>query len=193
MNKANAFNIAKIKTNSIDWYFPHYTPSFSQEKLIRTQIVNKNPTELRYVERSVFMKEVNKQNLWTFELGAQEGINVPIWIILGFQQSDRQHDQNLNNDTFYRPPVISAQCIIGTEKNPDSAILLTYDDDDYSQGFTQIKEAFRALSKDDILKPYISDNDFRSTNDGNNIGYNLYVFDKRCKKNFESAQPIKVE
>ena len=40
------------------------------------------------------MKEVNTQNLWTFELGTQEGINVHIWVIIGFQQSDRQHDQN---------------------------------------------------------------------------------------------------
>ena len=116
------------------------------------------------------MKEVYTQKLWSFELGTQEGINVPIWIIVGFQQSDRQPDQNLNNYTFYRPPMTSAQCIIGTEKYPDSAFLLNYNADDYSQGYTQIKEAFRALSKDDILKPYISDNDFRSSNDGNNIG-----------------------
>ena len=86
--------------------------------------------------------------------------------------------ENLNNDTFHRPPVISAQCIIRTEKYPDSAILLNYNEDDYSERYARIKEAFRAVSKGDILKPYISDNDFRSTNDGNNIGYNLYVFDK---------------
>ena len=129
----------------------------------------------------------------TFELGTQEGINVPIWVIIGFQQNDRQHDQNLNNDTFHRPSVISAQCIIGTEKYPDSAISLNYNDDDYSQGYSQIKQAFRALSKDDILNPYISDNDFRSTKYGINIGYILYVFDERYQKIFESAQPIKVE
>ena len=104
-----------------------------------SQIVNKKPTELRYVERSVFMKEVNTQNFWTFELGTQEGINVPMWIFVGFQQSDRQHDQNLSNDTFYRPPVISAQYLIGTEKYPDFAILLNYDDDDFSQVYVQIK------------------------------------------------------
>ena len=164
-----------------------------KKKILMGQIVDKKPTQLRYVERSVFMKEVNTQNLWTFELGTREGINVPIWIIVAFQQSDRQHDQNLNNDTFYRPPVISAQCIIGTEKYPDSAVLLNYNDGNYSEGYAQIKEAFRALSKDDIPKPYISDNDFRSTNDGNNIGYNLYVFDIRYQKFFEDSQPMKVE
>ena len=112
---------------------------------------------------------------------------------VGFQQSDRQHDQNLINDTFDRPPVTSAQCIIGTEKNSDSAILLNYNDDDYSQGYGLIKQAFKGLTKDDILEPYISENVFRSNNTGDNIGYNLYSFDKRYQKNIEAAQPIKVE
>ena len=33
-----------------------------------------------------------------------------------FSTRDRQDSQNLNNYTFYRPSVTSAQCIIGTEK-----------------------------------------------------------------------------
>ena len=61
------------------------------------------------------MKEVNNQNLWNFELGSQESMNVPIWIIIGFQQQDRQDSRNLNNDTFLRLPVVSALCVNGTE------------------------------------------------------------------------------
>ena len=95
--------------------------------------------------------------------------------------------------SFYRPPVTGAHGIIGTEKYPDSAILLSYNDDDYSQGYEQIKEAFRALAKDDILQTYISENDFRSSNNNNDIGYNLYVSDIRYQKNLGSSQPIKIE
>ena len=130
-------------------------------------------------------------------MGTPGGINIPIWITIGFQQRDIQDSQNLNNDTFYRPPIsaqASAQGIIGTEKFPDSAILLNYHDDDYNQGYGQIKQAFKALTKDDILQPYIYDNDFRSSNNNNNdFGYNLYVFYIRFQKNPESAQPIRVE
>ena len=93
------------------------------------QIINNLPTELRYVERSVFMKEVNTQFFWTFELGTYESMNVPIWIIIAIQQRDRQCSQSLANDTFCRFFKTSAKCIISTEKNPDSAILLKYDDD----------------------------------------------------------------
>ena len=97
---------------------------------------------------------------------------------------DRQHDQDLNNDTFYRMHVTSAQCIIGTERYPDIAIFLNYKDDDYSQAYGQIKEAFKALTKDDILQPYENENDFRLSNDGDNIGYNIHAFDIPYQKNF---------
>ena len=193
LNKGNAINIGKIKINAIEWYVPHYTPSKQQQSILSKQIINKTPTEINYPERSIFMKEVNTQNFWTFELGTQEGINIPTWIFVGFQQNDRQHDQNLNNDTFVRLPVISAQVVIGTERYPDSAILLNYEDDDYSQGYGRIKEAFKASTKDNILQPYISDHDFKSSNDGNDIGYNIYAFDIRYQKIFENAQPVKVE
>ena len=139
------------------------------------------------------MKKENNQNLCKFELDSHEIINVPIWIIIGFQQRDSQDSQNLNNDSFYRLPVISCQAIVGTEKYPDSGKVLNYDDDDYSQGCHQTKEAFKALTKDDILQPYISDDDHRSSNGGVEICYNLYVFDLRYQKDFESAQPIIVE
>ena len=193
LNKGNAINLGKIKITALEWYIPHYTPSIQQQAILSKQILNKTPTQIQYPERSVFMKEVNTQNVWTFELGTQEGINIPTWVFVAFQQNDRQHDQNLNNDTFVRLPVISAQVVIGTERYPDSGILLNYEDDDYSQGYGLIKEAFRALTKDDILQPYISEDDFRSSNEGNNIAYNIYAFDIRYQKNFENAQPVKVE
>ena len=62
----------------------------------------------------------------------------------------------MNNDKFCRLPVTSAQCIIGTGKNPDAGILLIYDDDDFFQGFSEPKENFRAVQKNDILQPFIS-------------------------------------
>ena len=137
--------------------------------------------------------EVTTQNLWSFELGTHENMNVPIWIIVGFQQRDGQDSQKLANDNFCRLPITSAQCIISTEKHLDSAIFLNYDDDDYNEGYGLMKQAFKALTKDDILEPYISEHDFGTTKDGNNICYILYAFHIRYQKNFESAQPIKVE
>ena len=116
IDKADAIANARIRIDHIHWYVPHHTPSIQQQSTLSKQILSKTPTELRYVERSVFMKEVNNQNVWNFELGSNENMNVPIWIIIGFQQQDRQDSQNLNNDTLCRLPVVSAQCIVGTER-----------------------------------------------------------------------------
>ena len=193
MNKDNAVANGRVEINSLDWYVPHFSPNLEEYNKLMIQIKKNTPTLLHYPQRSVFMKEVNTQNLWTFELATQEGISVPVWIFVTFQQNDRQNDQKLNSDTFYRPLVTTAQCIIGTEKYPDSSISLNYNDDDYSQGYGQIKEAFKALTKDNLLQQYISEHDFRSSNDGNNIGYNIYAFYIRYQKDFENSQPIKVE
>ena len=90
-------------------------------------------------------------------------------------------------------PIVSAQCIIGNEKYPDTGILLNFDDDDYSQGYHQIKEAFRALIHYIMLPNYISEDEYRSNNDGYNSGCNKHAFDNRYQKNFEATQPKKVE
>ena len=139
------------------------------------------------------MGEISTQIFWIFELGRQEGLNVPIWMIVGFQQRDWQDCQKFNNDTFYKPLVTSAECIIRTESYPDSGKFLNEDDEYYSLNYGQIKEAFRVLTIDDMLKQNISDNDFRSSNNINDIGCKLYVFDIRYQKKLENAQPIKVE
>ena len=70
IDKAGGIADARIRIDHIHWYIPHYTPSIQQQSTLSKQILSKTPTELRYVERSVFMKEVNNQNFWNFELGS---------------------------------------------------------------------------------------------------------------------------
>ena len=40
------------------------------------------------------MKEVNTDNLWTFELGTQESVNVPIMLLLGFNKKKDKAQKN---------------------------------------------------------------------------------------------------
>ena len=48
------------------------------------------------------------------------------------------------------------------------------------------KEPFRASTKDDILQPYITNDDFRYSNAGVvELDYNLYVFDIRYQQNLQ--------
>ena len=98
------------------------------EKVNSQQVLIKIPTELQYEKRSIFIKEKVTQNFWIFDLETHKGINVPTWITVGFQRTDRQVSQNLNHDTFHRCPATSSQGIGATEKYPDAAFLKNYDD-----------------------------------------------------------------
>ena len=61
LNENDTTNNAKLKTNGIGWYVPHYVPSLEEYNKLMHQISKKTPTNLQYPEKSVFMKEVNTQ------------------------------------------------------------------------------------------------------------------------------------
>ena len=84
LDKAAGIADARNKIDQIHWYVLHYTASIPQQGILSEQILRKIPTEIRYFERSVFMKEVDNQNLWNFEVGSQESMNVPIWTFIRF-------------------------------------------------------------------------------------------------------------
>ena len=84
IDKAAGIADARIKIDHIRLYVPFYTPSIQRQGILSKQILSKTPTELMFIERSVFMKEINNQNLWNFELGSQENMNVRVWIIISF-------------------------------------------------------------------------------------------------------------
>ena len=56
-------NFGKFKIKGIEWYVPNYRVSVKDQGKLRDQIIDEIPTEFRYVERSVLMKEVNTQKL----------------------------------------------------------------------------------------------------------------------------------
>ena len=194
IDKAAGIADARYKIDHIRWYVPHYTTSIQQQGIFSNHVLSKTYTELRYDERSVFLKELNIQNLLNFELGSQESSNVPMGNFIGFQHRAWQDSQNQKKDVFCRLPVVSAPAVIGMAQYSDSGILTNYDDDDYSQAYAQIKEVFKAITKVDILQPYISDHDCRSSNlRADHVGHNLYVSDIKCQQNLTPSQPIEVE
>ena len=56
---------------------------------------SKTPTELTYIKRSSYMKNVTTENNWTFGPVVGDGIDVPVYVIVGFMQRDQfsQHHQ----------------------------------------------------------------------------------------------------
>ena len=144
-----------------------------------SNIASETPTSLTYIKRSSHMKDVITEKNWTFELGVGDGIDIPLYVIVGFMQRDQFNQQHQNNDSFYTPSVVNAHCNIGIEKIPDAGRTCGYAIDKYSQAYGETVSCFRQLANDRILKPYITQKVFITSKiypDGN-PGYNLYVFD----------------
>ena len=118
--------------------------------------VSKAATELSVNKRSSFMKDVTTENFWTFELAVGDGIDIPIYVVVGFMQRDQFNQQHQNNDTFKRPSGVNAQFIIGSENFPDAIKNCNYIFDKKSQADGEIVSCFRHLAKDNIFKPYIT-------------------------------------
>ena len=127
----NGVDAAKINIKDISWYIPHYTPSMENQQLVMDQILDKDPTELYYMER-IFRKDVNTNNNWTFELG-NSGESTSTFVIVAFQARNKIDSQTHDNAMFDRLPVSNAVCKIGSEKNPDDGIECDYDRDKYDQ------------------------------------------------------------
>ena len=92
-----------------------------------------------YTERTVFRKEVNTNNNWTFELGNSNNESCPIFVIVGFQAGNKIDSQTHANATFDRLSISNAVCKIGSEKYPDDRIKCDYDRDKYDQAYSEIQ------------------------------------------------------
>ena len=121
------------------WFVPHHTLNIEQGIIITEHALSEVPTNIAYIQWSVQMKAVEKQNCWTLEIGLGDKVVVPVFIIVGFQQEDRSNDQTLNTDASYMPPVWGAQYIIRTEKTFNAGKTIVHADDVYPQGFDQKK------------------------------------------------------
>ena len=71
------------------------------------QLLNKDPTEVCYMERIVFRKNVHTNNNWTFDLG-NSGESTPTFVIFGFQFRNKIDSQTLDNATFDKLPISNA-------------------------------------------------------------------------------------
>ena len=192
---ANLALAGRVFIDDISWYVPQYTLSISNQKLMLGHIVSKAPTYLTYIKSSCHMKDVTAENNWTFELGVGDGVDIPIYVIVGFMQRDQFNEQHQRNDSFYSSSVVNAQRISSSEKLPDAGINCNYAIDNHSQAYGEIVPCFRHLAKDSILQSYIKQIDFITPNEypDDNPVYNFFGVDIRHHQDYSSAQPIKVK
>ena len=88
----NADNLAlagRVFIEDLSSYVPHYTPSILNQNVMLGHFVSKAPTEVSYIKRSSYMKNVTTENNWTFEFGVADGLDKAIFVKVGFMQGDQ--------------------------------------------------------------------------------------------------------
>ena len=54
---------ATIVMKDIGWHIPHFRPSRENQQIVMDLLLNKDPTKLYYMERIVFRRDVNTNNI----------------------------------------------------------------------------------------------------------------------------------
>ena len=179
---------AKVDVKDISWYIPQYVPNLENQQIVFNQILNKDPTELYYTERTVFRKDVNTNNHWTFELGNSGGSNgelsTPTFVIVAFQARNKTDSQTHDNATFDRRSVSNAVCKIGSEKYHDDGIGCDYDK--FDQTYSEIENFYILHYECNLLNSFNDLHNFRTN-------YNFYVFDLSKQNDQIASQPIRLE
>ena len=58
---ANLALAGRVLVDDISWYVPLYTPSITNQKLMLSNIATRTATELTYIKRSSYMKDVTTE------------------------------------------------------------------------------------------------------------------------------------
>ena len=149
------------------------------------QLLRQDPTELYYMERIVFRKDVNTNNKWTFNFG-NSGESTPTFVIVGFQAGNKIDSQTHDNAIFDRLPISNAVSKIGSEKHPVDGIECDRDRDNYRGAYQEIENFSRLKRETNLLRPFTDLHKFRTN-------YSFYIFDLPKQKDHIASQSIRLE
>ena len=96
------------------------------------------------------MKDLTTEKDWPFELRVGDGIDIPVYLVVGLMQRDQFTQQHQNIDTLNRPCVVNTQIKVRNEKYPDAGKTSNYAFDKNSVAYGEIVSCVRHSAKDNI-------------------------------------------
>ena len=100
---AEAINGTHITIKFFSSYILQYTATVPRKTLLREHKIFRATTPLSYIERYVGKKSLDAYFRWFFfDLRVKSGNNVPIYVIVGFQNWNRIFNGTPNNDVFHK-------------------------------------------------------------------------------------------
>ena len=170
----------------ISWCVPSIDPSNGNRIIVQKGLSKKNNVDFSYYERKTFYKYVPNATNFLFDLGVENGMERPQYIIVGFENNNVK-EQSHDAITFDIMNVTECYHKIGSEFYPENRMNNNYGTTKYNEVFREIA----SFNKDynglpDNVKPYINYRTFK-------INYRIYVFDTRYQSDHIGPQPIQLK
>ena len=122
-------------------------------------------TQLSYIRRSFQTQIVTTEKNWTFEEGVKSWAGVPNYVVFVFFSKRIISSTTPKKDTFHRPTISNAQCILFSYKTTDAGITCQNALGKYSQACGGYFSCFLQSYKktDSTLQHWITKKDFVSS------------------------------
>ena len=116
--------------------------------------------------------------------GVKNRIDVPVCVIVAIQNRNRKDAESEDMSVFFGHHVLSAQCLIGTERHPEVCMNTDHAKHNFFQAYGELASCFKHLSQDNFLQLYVAKDD---------INFNFHVLDIRCQNFHLSTQDVKID
>ena len=178
----NGLAAAKIDIKRLSWIIPSITPSNENQLVMQKHLANNDHFEYFYLEKKTFYQTVPRATEFNFDLSLQVGVEIPVYVIICFQNTNV--NAQTNDTTYTQLDVTNAYCQIGSDCYPEDYMKIDYTRNIYDDAYNEVLSFY----KNQIGLPHIpliSRAEFKAN-------YNFYIFDLRYQPEHISAQPMKV-
>ena len=116
---------------------PSIDPCNDNRIIVQKSLSRKNSVEFSHFERKTFYKNVPNATNFPFDLGMENGMERPQYIIVGFENNN-VNEQTHDASTFHVMNVTECYCKIGSEFYPEDEMNITSGANNYNEAFKEI-------------------------------------------------------
>ena len=178
-------NDANIDIRGMSCCAPSIDPSNDNGIIVQKGLSKKNNVDFSYYESKTFYKNVPYATNFLFDLGIENGMERPQYIIVGFENNN-VNEQTHDASTFDIMNVTECYCKIGKEFYPEDRMSYNMCSYSYNEAFKEIvsfNKDYNGLPHN--IKPYINHSTFKSS-------YRIYVFAIRYQSDHIGPQPMQL-
>ena len=136
-NPGAVANDGDIEIGDISWCVPSIDPSNDNRNIVQKGLSKKKNVDFCYYERKTFYKDVANATNFLFDLGMENGMERPQYIIVGFENNN-VNEQIHDASTFHIMNVTECYCKIGSEFYPEDRMNNNYGTNNYNEAFKEI-------------------------------------------------------